>query len=232
MPDLKKEQYTKAEVAELIRKEAEEINEKVEVAELVAEMTDAEKSLYKSLSGEAKDEFLFMDSAQRADKVAKAQDSDPVVYTATDGTEYRKSAGEALISMAKGRDQDRKDLVELQKGRDEDRITKMAEVDLKYLPGELATRVALIKSVESITDETQRTAAMDALKAQNASMMKAMEEFGTSEGLTLVKGDAQEQLEGMAKTYQKDHPDVNSVDAYNKVAEANPDLYAKAVNGE
>lgn len=232
MPKLDKDQYTKAEVEELIRKGTEESLEKAEVAELVAEMTDIEKNFYKTLDGDEKQEFLFMDTAERANKVKKSQDDDPVVYTATDGTEYRKSDGERLVKLAKKSDADSKNVADLQKTANESRITKMAEEELKFIPGELSTRVALIKAVELIPDATEREASMTALKAQNAQMAKAFNENGTREGLELLKGGAHGELEALAKKYQGDHPDVNSIDAYNKVAEANPDLYAKAVNGE
>lgn len=229
--NLDKDQYSKAEVAEMLRKQQEEVDDRIAAAELVAEMTDVEKAHYVTLEGTAKDEFLFMEKSQRAAVLRDAQDQDPVVYKAVDGTEYRKSAGEALIKMAKDRDNDRRELDDLKKAREEDRIAKMAETELQHLPGELSTRIALIKSVESIQDETERANAMAALKAQNAQMEQAFREHGTREGLHLVKG-ASAQLDQLAKKYAQDNPGTSYTDAYDQVSTANPELYAQAVNGQ
>ena len=230
---LDKEQYSKADVEELLRQEREETDEQLTVAKAIAEMNEAERTHYRTLDDVAKSAYILMSTDERAAEIKKLEDADPVVYTATDGTEYRKSAGEALIAMAKGRDEDRKKIDELAKSNDDARLEKLADTEYQYLPGTTDTRVAIIKAAEAITDPEQRQAALDALKAQNAQMFKAFEEFGTSEALkeAATGNEAHQQLEKHAEDLRKADPSLSEADAYEKAGEQHPDLYTKAVNG-
>ena len=228
---LDKDQYSKSEVEDLITKNNEETNERLEIAELVAEMSDAEKDVYKSLEGEDKDNFLFASSEDRAAIVSKRQDDDPVVYTTTDGMEIRKSDGAKMLKMAKDNDATNKRVEDLHKAAEKTRLETYVKENLQHLPGDLDTRVEMVKAVEGIKDEKQRTAALDALKANNAKLAKAFTKSGTSEaGNTELEG-AEAELDSLAKAYQKENPDVDYYTAYEKVAETNPELYQKAVAG-
>ena len=165
--------------------------------------------------------------------IAKAQDNDPVVYTAADGTEYRKSDDSRLVKMAKDRDEDRKDLIKSNAVNENARLTKIAEDDLAHLPGDMATRVALIKSVESIPDEKQRSSAMDALKAQNSKLSPAFKTVGAGrapEFDSVAKDGAETKLDELAKVYATEKG-VNYYDAYDVVSKANPQLVATAIAG-
>lgn len=230
MPELNKEQYSKAEVLEIIRESVEKSEEKAEVAELIAGMTDVEKSYLSTLSGDAKSEFIFADQSQRSVAIEKAHSDDPVVYTAKDGSEYRKSDDPRLIQMAKDRETDREELVKAKVARESDRLEKLAEGEYKHLAGDLETRKAIIKAAEGIADETVRKSALDSLKAQAEQLEKSTQTIGA--GGEFKTSDAQVELDNLAKKHQEAHPEVDYYDAYDIVATANPALHKRAVAGE
>lgn len=228
--ELDKETYTKAEAAELIREATEEVTEKAEVTAIIAEMSDVEKSYYNGLSDEAKGEFLYASAEDRGVAITKATEDDAVVYIAKNGDEYRKSDDPRLIKMAKERDADRAEMLKRDIEIDNARLTKLAETEYQNLAGDVETRVAIIKSVESIKDEEKRTAALTALKAQNAKLAKSFETVGHGGAPNLESENATKELDTLTKQYQKDHRVENYFDAYDVVAKANPELYNKAVN--
>ena len=232
MPDkLEKEQYTKTEVEELLRKQSDTLNERVEVAEMVAEMTDPEKAYYKSLDGEAQQEFLFMESAQRATVLKSVQDDNPVVYTATNGDEFRKKDDPRLVKMAREKDEDNARFKEMMLKREQEQFEKRAETELPNFPGTVKTRAAVLRAVETIKDEGTREEALKALKAQNARMSKALEEFGKrGTGQSMEEGEsAFEILDQRAKDLQKQNPKLTYADAFDQVSNADMELAKRAV---
>ena len=226
---LEKEQYTKAEVEELLRKQSEELNERVEVSEMVAEMTDAEKRHYNSLDGNAQNEFLFMDSSERATVLKGVEDSNPVIYTATNGSEYRKNDDPRLVQMAKDRDKERKDFLKMKQENEQAEFEKRAALELPNLPGEVKTHAAILKAVETL-----RGAALDTLKAHNARMGDTLREVGKrgtdyTPKLEGADTSAHEELDKMTKELIKKNPELEYYAAYEKVATANPQLVQRAV---
>lgn len=215
-------------------KTVEDLQKQLDRANAMAELTDAQKTHMKSLDQAGQDAFLAKTAAERqaeVEAVAKnAADADPVVYKTMDGLELRKSAGEALIAMAKSNDALRKQNDELAKKAADADLRKRAETDLANLPGDVEVRMALLKSVDGIADETQRTAALNALKAQSAALKPAFETKGHS-GAPAV-GSEDEQLDTMAKKYQADHPGTSYAKAMDAVlaTEAGAALYGKSVS--
>jgi len=210
-----------------------ELQAQLDRANSVAQLSDAEKSHFNSLEGDAQDEFLAKSADERktiVDDIAKAaQDADPVAYTTMDGIELRKSAGEAFIAMAKSNDALRKQneaLVERQETAD---LEKRAESELAHLPGTVQERAAMLKAVEAIEDETQREAARAALKAGSDAMSKAFDTMGHRNAP--VVGDNESTLEGLAKAHQEKH-DVSYEKAYSAVLQTpeGRQAYAKSVN--
>lgn len=219
----------------------EELQAQLMRANSIASFNDAEKAHLATLKGPDADAFLaksaddrvivLEDVAKRAaDAAAKAEGDDPVEYTTTDGIELRKSAGVAFIAMAKSNDALRKRLDESEDARDRAVLEKRAEADLAHIPGDLATRIEMLKAIDGIEDETKRGAALNALKAQNEAMGKAFVTIGN--GGSPVPGSASEQLDTLAKAHQEKHPDMTSEQAYAAVVEteAGQTLYAKSVN--
>lgn len=214
-------------------KTVEDLQKQLDRANAVAELNDAQKSHLKSLDAAGQDAFLAKTAAERqaeVDAVAKnAADADPVVYKTLDGLELRKSAGEALIAMAKSNDALRKQNDELAKKAADADLRKRAETDLANLPGDVEVRMSLLKSVDGIADETQRTAALNALKAQSAALKPAFETKG--HGGQPVAGSADESLDVMAKKYQADHPGTSYAKAMDAVlaTDAGAELYGKSL---
>lgn len=204
----------------------------------VAGLPAAQKAHYDELAETERSKFLDLDADDRAQLVADAQkakeDSDPVIYKAADGAVYRKSDDPRLVEMAKGRDQDRKDVIKLRLANEDAALSKRAEAELANFPGKVEVRKAILKAVDGIEDETTREAALDALKSHNAKMGPALRTVGAEGQPQVLKvGDqeeADEELDRMAKELsQKEGIDYYT--AYEKVSEANPDLLTKAVKG-
>lgn len=200
----------------------------------VAELNDVQKAHFAGLDEAAQDAFLAKSADDRqaeVDAVAKAAtEADPVEYTTMDGIELRKSAGAAMIAMAKSNDALRKQNDELAKNAADEAIRKRAETELAHLPGDVDARMALIKSVDAIEDETQREAAMNALKAQNEAMAKAFTTAG--HGGEAPANSATEQLDALAKKHQDDNPGTSFAKAYDAVLETakGAELYAQSLN--
>jgi len=214
---------------------------KVATLEKVAALSGVHKSHYDSLDADlddaARKAFLDMDKAARDAEVAKAAaaaaDTNPVVYKAANGDEFRKNDDPRLIKMAQERDTERKELaLEKAKTADAD-LEKRAEA-LDNLPGDLKVRKAIIKAVDGIEDDEVRKAAHDALAAKNAAMHGQLTEVGTAATPVIAKSgsqsDAEAELDRLAKELaSKDG--IDYFDAYQKVADSNQELVNKALAG-
>ena len=232
MPNLNKDTYTKPEVEALVREVEETFSDQMNALKRQATMTDAERAVYASLSGDVQSSFLFATSEERAEVVNKRAESNPVVYTAKNGDVFRKSDDPRLVQMAKDRDVERADFLKMMQERENDRMKKRAETELANLPGDVDTRAAILKAVEtSIEDETVRAAAIDALKAHNARLGASFREVGASGAGHRQDGSAKayDELDALAKKMAADNPDLDYYSAFAKVSEANPALAARAI---
>lgn len=199
----------------------------------LAEMNDAQKAHYEKLDDDkAKEAFLAKSADERqkeVDEAAKqAEDEDPVVYKAADGTEYRKSDDPKVINLAKQADENEKARKRAEAELQDQRLRKRAEEDLGNLPGDLEVRAAVVKAVEGIEDDAVREKAEDALKAANTAMGKAFETRG--HGGQPAEDSAEGQLEKMAKDYAREHK-VSYEKAYDEVCKTREGeaLYAKSI---
>jgi len=209
------------------------------VLSVLAVMTDVEKGHYNALDEAGKTEFLAKSATERV-SIAKAAEvnkaaADPVIFKSADGQEFRKSDDPRLVSMAKQMDADRMELAKSRAAAENTRFAKMANEDLKYLPGDEATRVALAKAVDGIADETLKAGALAALKAHNAKMAPAFKNVGaggqsgsdTDDG-SAAQADAE--LDALAKSIAaKDGIDYFT--AYEKAGVQKPDLLKRATLG-
>lgn len=211
----------------------EDLTKQLARATSVGTLNDVQKAHFETLDKAAQDAFLGTTPEVRqteVEAIAKnAADADPVEYTTTAGLELRKSAGAAMIAMAKSNDAIAKENAELRKGAADQAIRKRAEDDLKFLPGTVETRMALIKSVDGIADETERTAAMDALKAQNAAMEKAFTTVG--HGGVAPTNSATDQLDALAKAHAEKES-MSFAKAYDVVLDTprGQELYSQSLN--
>ena len=210
------------------------LQKQLDRANAVIALSSAERAHYAALSDEAaQDAFLAKSADERQREVLAgtqaAQDADPVVYTTRDGVELRKSAGEALIAMAKSNDAIAKENATLRAEREQAALEKRAEAELSHLPGDVKTRSAMLRAIDAIDDDAQCEAAHNALKANNAAMSTAFETHGHNGHAEL--GDAEDGLEKLAKAYAEKH-DVSHEAAYAEVLKTDEGkaLYAKALS--
>ena len=202
----------------------------------VLAMTTAQKEHYDGLDDAEKAAFLDLDNVAKDAALQAKAEADPVVYKSkSSGLEFRKSDDSRMVDMAKQMDADREETIRLRKKAEDDDLTKRAENELAYLPGDLSVRKAILKQVDAIEDEATRDAAFAALKAQNAQLSGAFKTVGADGSLTPVQLDgsvrkaAEDELEQLAKSIQaKDS--IGYYEAYEKASEQRPDLLDKAVS--
>lgn len=189
-------------------------NARAEKAEALAGLTDVEKAHYNSLPEGDRDAFLKLDADGRKAEVEKAKADDPVIYKTLDGTEFRKSDDPRMITMAKRADEaEKREKAEIEK-RETLELTKRAEVELANLPGDVPVKIAVLKAVDSITDEDTRKKANEMLKAHNKAHRPAFAKFGTTQNNDI--GDVTGRLDAMAKKYAEDRK-VPFAKAYDEV---------------
>jgi hypothetical protein len=197
---------------------------------------------YDGLSTDAdRDAFLKLDAAGQASVLEKAGGDDPVVYTTLDGVDIRKSADPALLAMAKGRDNDRRELVKVQAREEDTRLEKRAGDELGNVGGELVGKKALLKAVDDISDAATKDAALAVLKAANTVGKGAFVRKGSGEGNTGPAStedghemtEAEAKLEELAKSRAKEGS-ISFEKAYSEVIQTTEGaaLYKRFVDGE
>lgn len=183
----------------------------------VAGLTDVEKAHYeglKELDEDGAKKFLDMDKDARAAEIEKAKSADPVIYTDSDGHQYHKSEAKAA-ALAKRADDLAKRNRELE-AKDADAAIEKRAVEFKNLKGEMPAKVALLKAVDKIEDETQRAAAIEILKATDAGLGEAMKTLGTKAGPAVTEPEAK--LNKLAEDYATAHK-ISFAKAYDTVVQ-------------
>lgn len=230
-PELEEKTMTHATEAadKAVEAQVTELEKQLAKAKSFGELTDVQKTYYATLDEAGQTAFLAKSLEDRQAEIDALQKADAVVYKATDGSEYRKSDDPRLVAMAKRADEQHEALRKAEEQRKDMELRKRAEDELPNLPGTVDTHVAILKAIETIKDETVRKAAFDVLKANNAKMFKAFTTVGTTEISKAAAGDAQAELDELAKSHAKEH-NVDYYTAYDAVCKAQPDLYVKAMN--
>lgn len=199
-----------------------ELQAKLAAAEAVAEMTDAQKAHHKSLSADEAKAYLAKsnDERQRIAEaaVAKANEANGVVYTAADGTEYRKSDDPKLVQLAKDRDADRKELAKERAERENERLEKRADAEFNHLGGERPVRAAIVKALEGIDDQ-HRDDAIRIVKAHNDKLAPLFKTAGVATQKSESTGQsASDELDELAKA-RAEKDGITEAEAYQKVLE-------------
>lgn len=203
-----------------------QVQEALKTAVALGALNDTEKAHYHSLDQSDQSAFLVKSSLERKDILEKAKLSDPVEYTATDGTEYRKSAGASMISMAKRLDEQSKSLTEQTELNKQAALCKRAEAEIGNLPGEQVAKVALLKAVDSIADAEVLASVKTILASCNSGISKAFREIGTSE--SVINKGAEDRLDALVKTHATEKS-ISIEQAYGEVLDtaAGRNLYAE-----
>jgi hypothetical protein len=182
----------KAKIAELEKANAR--------SQSILKLAPEQRAHFDTLKAEDQDAFLASTPEQREQVVKNLRDANPVIFTALDGTEYRKSDDARLVKMARDRDEDRKALLREQSIRKQAELEKRAGEELANLGGEITTKAALLGAVDSIQDQAVRAKVLEVLKQQDAGLGKAFTRVGTSAAPNVEK-KAGERLDDLAKAY-------------------------------
>lgn len=215
----------------------EALEARLQRAETIGELTDVQKAHFATLDEAGQDEFLSKSAEEREAIVTELEKryeqdedgDDPIVYKSErTGDVFRKSAGEAVIGLAKRTDAAEAKAEKLEKAREQDRLEKRASDELGNLPGEVAVKADILRALETVDDQE---AVGEFLKAANSGLAKAFERTGTTEAPATGNdvADANAELDQLTKAYVEKNPDVDYYTAYDRVSEANPELLAKAI---
>lgn len=199
--------------------QVQELQKRLDRSEKFGMLSEIEKVHFGSLKDDlAKDAFLAKSAEERIEEVKKRQRSedDGVIYKSADGSEFRKSDDPRLVELAKSRDILSAKLAKNETELELERLQKRAEAELGHLPGTVEQRAQLLKAVEAIPDEAIRKASLEAIKAGDAAIAKSFDTFGHKNG-QVIAGSAEDRLEKLQKSFQKDHPNVSSAQALNEV---------------
>lgn len=155
------------------------LTKRAERAEALASLPEAHRVYAKSLgTSDEVDSFVASSETERNTTVAKAAESNAIVYTSMDGTSYRKNDDSRLVKMAREMDEEKKKRMKMEQEAYKADLEKRA-AELAHIPGDLNARVALLKGIDSLQAE-ERAVAVSALKAQNDRLGKSFQTIGTS----------------------------------------------------
>jgi hypothetical protein len=174
-------------------------------AEAYGQLDDAGKRYAKSLGDVERKAFLAKSSADRAAEIAKAADADPVVFTAADGSQFRKSDDPRLVSAVRRADEESKVAKQARDRAEGLELAKRAEVEIPNLPGSPVVKAALLKAVDGIADEAVRKDALAAIVAGSNGLAPALRTIGkrgtgtTGTDSEQSGGDPEAKLDELAK---------------------------------
>lgn len=191
MPEPKKTEKSAEEVTE--------IETNLTLSRLFSGLNDAERAYFVDLGTTEKAAFIVGSHDDRATEIEKAVDATDVVYTDRDGLKYTKSDDARLIALAKRGDKDAKRAEASETKLADADLSKRAETVLKHYPGKPAVHVSLLRAVDKIEDEAERTGVMEALTAGDKAIAVGFSELGSGGGENPEGGDAEAKLNAAAK---------------------------------
>jgi hypothetical protein len=172
--------------------------------------------------------FLAKTPAERADIVTKANEGDPIVYTAGDGTEIRKSHGPIALAAAKRADALEKRLNEMGGQLTETTLAKRAAA----FPN-VADKVAIdmLKSVDQVGADSEAgkalMASLDRMNKASTGLFKSLGS-GADDGAGGGDQSALAEFNGEVEKTKSATPGLGHADAIAKVRVSNPDLFKRA----
>ncbi len=239
--ELKKEASTMTtEATKDVEKLLKSLEERLNRAEMLSKMSDAEKSAFDKMDEAEQELWIAAGEEERkkmmASKMQEPMDlekrNDQVLFKDSLGNEFLKSDDPRLVQLAKRADEDRKNFIK-EKARNENiMLTKRAESEFSNLPGDVKTHVAILKALGTIKDDSVREASFNVLKAQNESLSKCYETLGNDLVTKYSEhsiSNPEQELDRLAKEYAKKE-NVNYYDAYDVISNDNAELVAKALN--
>jgi hypothetical protein len=195
----------------------------------ILKLSPEAKTHFDGLGESEQTAFLAKSADQQAADIAKRQGDDPVVYTTAGGVEIRKSAGAAMIAMAKSHDELAKRLGVAEGNLSGSTIEKRAAEEFPNVAK--GTAVAMLKSAKALGEDTDE--GKDVLKSLNTMQTagaRLSKRIGTDEGgetdnTDIAKGrqDFDAKVTEIAKRDQ-----IGRAPAMTKAREEFPDLFKAA----
>ena len=180
--------------------------------------SDSNKAAFLEKSADERDALI-------ATAKKRANPDNPVVYTTKAGVDIRESDGPTVLALAKSNDEQlvenqklAKKLAKSEKERVSQDLRKRAEA-LKHIPGDLDTRIEMLKAIDGIEDEEARKKANAALVAQNDKLASAFKNMGHLN--EPEDGSAQDQLNQLAKARLEKNSDLTPEQAMDAVLKTN-----------
>lgn len=202
---------------ETVKAELATLAKRAERAEAVLALPTEQRSHFDGLQTEGQGEFLAKSAEDRTEIVKAAAlakaDSNPVVYQAVDGTEFRKNDDTRLVAMAKRADENERALAAERGLAKRAAIEKRATEELSHLTGEVLAKADLLEAVESLP-EAKRAPVLAILKANDAGVAAAMTRQGTGGGTEASAGE--DLVAPLAKREQELDPKLTPQQAYAK----------------
>jgi hypothetical protein len=175
----------------VVQKRVADLEAELAISKAIGAFSDAEKSLYATLDVSGKDAFRKLSPEQRALKVQAANDANGEVYKSLAGEVFRKNDDPRLIAIVKRADENERALLAERAERATDTLKKRAATELAHLPGEELAKVALLRAVDGIADESVRKDVAAMLLAGETAVGKAFTAIGSAAGAARPASDAE-----------------------------------------
>ena len=211
--------------------ERDSMQKRAERSEAIAKLSSELKKYFDEQNDSGQDEFLGKTSEEQAEILKNAKAADPVVYTATDGRTFNKSADTNLVAEVKRGDAMEKELAEGKVIAKRADFEKRAAAELGHLSGDSMIKADLLEAVALLPQEKQEKA-LEILKSQDAGMAAAMTRIGASDAPDADKG-AEAQMETLASKIAKDEK-IDQPQAYERMlkTEEGMKLYGEMREGK
>lgn len=185
-----------------LQKQVDELTKKLADAEFLSKMDDKAKAYFESLSDEDKKKARKGKPEEVVIAAAKAAETDEVLKL-DNGAEIRKSAiGEAQFAIFK---QQCDEMAAIKKRAEADRealaratFEKRAEDELHHLPGDTASKGAVLKAIDGLSEDIKKT--LDTmLKAGEKAIVSAFNSIGVKgEQARKAAGDFNKRVDEIA----------------------------------
>lgn len=217
---------------ETLKASVEKLNSTVATLEKKAKMSDKEKEYMDEMDDEEeKKKFLDLSSDARKSLIAKRETNDETIMVA--GQQVRKSAvGEHVFAVMKAQaEQAERDREELRKANDERlnaELKSIVETSFASLPGTVDERVAALKAIRQIENETARKnieAVYEIAEKSNSALFNSVGKsysYTPSNGVSDVNKAYDEfntKVQEVAKSFG-----LKEIDAIKRVSAENPEL--------
>lgn len=215
--------------ADTVSAELQKSQDTVAKLQAVVDLSSEHRAHYDSLSVSKRKSFLELSDEDKSAAVEATLKSNPVIYTAEDGTEYRKSDDSRLIKMAQERDDDHKEVAKLRVEAEQASFEKKADDLLDLVPGERIEKIALVRAVAKIEDEETRGKVEKLLGAANRVYKMALTTVGVNTPQDPENPSATDLLEKKVKEEKERDSSLNDTQALNKVLDTSEGqiLYGK-----